>query len=58
MRDRPSAPGKSSTERRIAPATPFKTPPDAKENAMGKYALLWLLGIPLPVLVVAYLIFH
>jgi len=25
---------------------------------MGKYALLWLLGVPLPVLVVAYLIFN
>jgi hypothetical protein len=35
------------------------TPPIAEEEGpMGKYALLWLLGIPLPVLLVAYLIFH
>jgi hypothetical protein len=29
-----------------------------KEDAMGKYALLWLLGVPLPVLLIAYFIFH
>jgi hypothetical protein len=27
-------------------------------SGLGKYALLWLLGIPLPILIIAYLIFH
>jgi len=25
---------------------------------MGKYALFWLLGVPLPLLILAYFIFH
>jgi len=25
---------------------------------MGKYALLWLLGVPLPLLILAYFVFH
>jgi len=29
-----------------------------KEETMGKGCLLWLLGVPIPVIIVLYLIFH
>jgi hypothetical protein len=28
------------------------------EASMAKYGLLWLLGVPLPILLIAYLIFN
>jgi hypothetical protein len=28
------------------------------ERALMKYGLLWLLGVPIPVLIVLYLLFH
>jgi len=29
-----------------------------KERAMGKYVLAWLLGVPVFVLVIVYILFH
>jgi hypothetical protein len=31
---------------------------NAKEDAMGKGILLWLLGIPIPVIIILWLIFR
>jgi hypothetical protein len=30
----------------------------ARRPVMGKYALFWLLGVPLPILIILYFIFH
>jgi bacteriorhodopsin len=32
--------------------------PSTKEHIMGKYFIGWLLGVPVVVLVLAYLVFH
>jgi hypothetical protein len=32
--------------------------PVQKRSTSMRYALLWLLGIPIPVLIVVYLLFH
>lgn len=31
---------------------------DCERTSQMKYALLWLLGVPIPVLIIGYLIFH
>jgi len=38
------------------PCCAFLTKQDL-ENTM-KYALLWLLGVPIPILIIGFLIFH
>jgi len=35
-----------------------KTNPPAKGGREVRYVILWLLGIPIPVLIILYLIFH
>jgi hypothetical protein len=54
--ERASAHGQSC----VSPATwPFATSStDKGESIMGKYVLGWFLGVPVFVLVIAYLIFH
>jgi hypothetical protein len=38
--------------------TEFSFEPSARRNDVMRYALLWLLGVPIPVLIVIYLLFH
>jgi len=44
-------------EAQITASQPVTTSKPAESGKVG-WALLWLLGVPLPVLLVAYLIFH
>jgi hypothetical protein len=44
-------------EARIAAAQSVRVSKPAQSGKVG-WALLWLLGVPLPVLLIAYLIFH
>lgn len=42
----------------VRPAFMLCVETSRKENAMGKYFLAWLLGVPATVLIVIYLIFR
>jgi hypothetical protein len=45
------------TRDKIVLSTPSTLPSNRQSGKIG-WAILWLLGIPLPVLLVIYLIFH
>jgi len=36
----------------------FDSAPKRKEEAVGKGILLWLLGIPLPIIIILLLVWH
>ena len=42
----------------LCPCGRFQSEIDTKENDMGKAALLWLIGVPIPVILVLWLLFH
>jgi hypothetical protein len=37
---------------------PVRRQPASSEGDIMRYALLWLLGVPIPILIVIYLLFH
>jgi hypothetical protein len=42
----------------LCPFGRFESQTDTKEKDMGKAALLWLIGVPIPVILVLWLLFH
>jgi hypothetical protein len=39
-------------------SSPARDVPDIGENSMGRGILLWLLGVPIPIIIILALIWH
>ena len=53
-----TAPGTDPLDARSEPAAvPAVAVPQSREDDMGKGILLWLIGVPIPVIIVLYLLF-
>ena len=46
------------TARNFSQASLFILTDFTKENVMGRGILLWLLGVPIPIIIILLLIFH